>query len=43
VGKKQKTHKIIEVKIFATLDEAKMNRENIRGLNMVAGNLITSE
>jgi hypothetical protein len=42
VGKKQKSHKIMEVKIFATLAEVKLNRENIRGLNMAA-DLITSE
>jgi len=42
VGKKQKSHKIKEVEIFVTLDEVKLNGEYIRGLNMVAGNLISS-
>jgi hypothetical protein len=30
VGEKQKSHKIMEVENFATLDEVKMNRENMR-------------
>jgi hypothetical protein len=35
-GSKQKSYKIIIIQMFATLDKAKPNRENIRGENLAA-------
>jgi hypothetical protein len=33
-GNKQKSSKIMKINMFATLDEAKRDTENIRGLNL---------
>jgi hypothetical protein len=35
-GNKQKSSKIMKMKMFATLDKVKPNTENIRGLNLAA-------
>jgi hypothetical protein len=35
-GNKQKSSKIIKMKMFATLDKEKPDTENIRGLNLAA-------
>jgi hypothetical protein len=35
-GNKQKSSKIIKMKMFATLDKARPDTENIRGLNLAA-------
>jgi hypothetical protein len=35
-GNKQKSSKIIKMKMFATLDKEKLDTENIRGLNVAA-------
>jgi hypothetical protein len=36
VGNKQNSHKIMKMKMFATLDKANPNTGNIRGLNLAA-------
>jgi hypothetical protein len=35
-GNKQKSSKIMKMKMFATVDKAKPDTENIRGLNLAA-------
>jgi hypothetical protein len=35
-GNKQKSSKIMKMQLFATLDKAKPDTENIRGLNLAA-------
>jgi hypothetical protein len=36
IGNKQKSYKIMKMKMFATLDKANPDKENIRGLNLTA-------
>jgi hypothetical protein len=38
-GNKQKSSKIMKMKMFATLDKAKPGTENIRGLNFGGGHV----
>jgi hypothetical protein len=35
-GNKQKSYKIMKMKMFATLDKANLDTRNIRGLNLAA-------